>query len=68
MGRINLGLIDTDNGGAPFGVAADAIAALSGFNADAQRLRLLAQDDPDVLAAALPALPFTFGDFQIRLV
>jgi hypothetical protein len=68
MGRINLGLIDTDNGGVPFGVAADVIASLSGSNAAAQRLRLLALDNPDVLAAALPALPFTFGDFQIRLV
>jgi hypothetical protein len=68
MGRISLGLIDTDNGGVPFGVAADAIASLVGSNASGQRLRLTALDDPAVLAAALPALPFTFGDFQIRLV
>ena len=68
MGRISLGLIDSDNGGVPFGVAGDVIAGLTGFNASAQRLRLVALDNPDVLAAALPVLPFTFGDFQIRLV
>ena len=68
MGRISLGLIDTDNGGVPFGVAADVIAGLSGTNAAGQRLTLTRLDDPNVLAAALPALPFTFGDFQIHLV
>jgi hypothetical protein len=68
LGRISLGLIDTDNGGVPFGVAADAIASLAGTNASGQRLTLVLLDDPAVLAAALPALPFTFGDLQIHLV
>jgi hypothetical protein len=68
LGRINLGLIDTDNAAAPFGVAADTIATLSGTNALGERLRLIRLDDPAVLAAALPTVPFTFGDYQIHLV
>lgn len=68
LGRLNLGVIDTDNGTVPFGVAADAMAALSGTGPTGQRLRLSKLHDPVALAAALPGLGFTFGDFQIRLV
>jgi len=68
LGRLALGLVDTDNAGVPFGVAGDTIAALGALNSSGQRLRLALLDDPAVYAAMLPQLPFTFGDFQIRLV
>ena len=68
LGKINLGVVDTDNGGTPFGIAADTIASLSATGPSGQRLRLSRLDDPALLAAALPGTGFTFGDFQIRLV
>ena len=68
LGKIVLGLVDTDNAASPFGVAADTFASVSGSNAAGQKLRLSKLDDPALLAAALPALDFAFGDLQIRLV
>jgi hypothetical protein len=68
LGKINLGLVGTDNAGAPFGLAADAIASVAATGPGGQRLKLLGLDDPATLAAALAGSGFTFGDFQIRVV
>jgi hypothetical protein len=68
LGKINLGVINTDNAATPFGILADTIAGLSATNTSGQRLKLAKLDDPAVLAAVLPTLGFTFGDFQVRLV
>jgi hypothetical protein len=61
-------LIDTDNTATPFGVAADTIASLSASGPNAQKLRLPKLDDPALLAALIPGVGFTFGDFHVRLV
>jgi hypothetical protein len=68
LGKISLGVVDTDNGGVPFGVAADAIASIAALGTTGQKLRLTQLDDPTGLGARLTATGFTFGDFQIRLV
>ena len=68
LGRVNLGVINTDNGASPFGVAAGTVAFLGATGPSGQRLRLSKLDNPAVLAAALPGLGFTFGDFEIRLL
>ena len=68
LGKINLGLVDTDNAGGPFGLAADAIAAVAATGPTGQRLKLLGLDDPATLAATLTASGFTFGDLQIHVV
>ena len=68
LGKINLGVVDTDNGGVPFGVAADAITSIAALGPTGQKLRLTNLDDPTGLADRLTATGFVAGDFQIRLV
>lgn len=68
LGRLNLGLIDTDNAGVAFGVVADGIEGIVGTNGAGQRLRLSGLDDPGAAPEALAATGFTFGDFQVRVV
>jgi hypothetical protein len=68
LGKVGLGVVDTDNGGTPFGLFADTIAAVAATGPTGQRLKLSKLDDPSVLAAVLPGTGFSFGDFQIRLV
>ena len=68
LGRLNLGVVDTDNGGTPFGVAADSIAGLVAAGPLGQRLRLANLDDPTAAAGALTGSGFTFGDLQIRVL
>jgi hypothetical protein len=68
LGKIALGVVDTDNGGTPFGLLADTIASVAATGPTGQKLKLSKLDDPAVLSAALPGTGFTFGDLQIRLV
>jgi hypothetical protein len=68
LGKIGLGVVDTDNGGVPFGVAADAIASVTALGTTGQKLKLTRLDDPTGLGERLTATGFTFGDLQIRLV
>jgi hypothetical protein len=68
MGKVGLGLVDTDNGAVPFGVTADNIASLSATNATGQVLKLKNLDDPTAASAAIVASGFSTGDLQIRVV
>jgi hypothetical protein len=68
LGRLNLGVVDTDNGGTPFGVAADSITALVAAGPLGQRLRLANLDDPTAAASTLTGSGFPFGDLQIRVL
>jgi hypothetical protein len=67
LGKLKLGLIDTDNAGVPFGITADVLAGVQGTNATKQKLKLIAFADPAALATALATQPFATGDFTIRL-
>jgi hypothetical protein len=68
LGKINLGLVDTDNAGTPFGPAADVIGVVAATGPTGQKLKLSNLDDPTAATAALAGSGFTFGDLQIRLV
>jgi hypothetical protein len=45
LGRMNLGVINTANGGVPFGIAAETIASVSAADAAGARLRYARLDD-----------------------
>jgi hypothetical protein len=68
LGRINLGTVNTANGGAPFGVAADTISGLIATAPTGEKLKLQKLNDPAALVAKLAGSNFPSGDFQIRLV
>jgi hypothetical protein len=64
---VALGLVDTDNAGTPFGLAADFIGVVVATNETGQTLRVRRLDDPATLGATLAATGFAFGDLEIRV-
>lgn len=68
MGKVSLGLVNTDNGGSAFGIAADNVLSLSAKNPTGQVLKLKRLDDPTAAAEAFTASGFSAGDFALRIV
>ena len=60
IGRVSLGAVATDNGGAPFGVVADRIASISATGGSAGRFSARNLDDP--------GQSVTEGDFRLRVL
>ena len=67
LGKINLGVVDTDNA-APFGVTGDTVAGLTATNTSRQKLKLTKLDDPTAAATAIAGQTFTYGAFEVRVV
>ena len=57
LGRMNLGVVNTDNGGAPFGIAAQTIAGVSATGSGANVVRRSRLTEP--------ADSITCGDFNV---
>lgn len=69
LGQVILGTTRTDNGGAPFGVAAVQIRSLSGRDqTHHQAFTFTNLRDPAALAAQIAARHLNLQDFQIQLV
>ena len=67
IGRVSLGSIDTDNGGAPFGLTARTVALLSGTDPAGNVLELSDLFDPAALPPLMEQSDFLPGDFAIHL-
>ena len=59
LGRMNLGVVQTDNAGVPFGLAATAIASLTAVGAGGTPIRLAGLIDP--------TQSLDQGDFEVRI-
>ena len=63
MGAVKLNVVETDNGGVDFGLAADFIKSVVGQKPDGTKFPKLSKlDDPGDVPA------FDFGDFKLVLV
>lgn len=67
IGKLDLGVIQVDNGGVPFGFAADSVASLSVLETGGSSLKLSKLDDPAAAAQTVSQLG-NLLDFVIRIV
>lgn len=67
LGTLTLGILDVDNRGETIGLAGDTVGRLDAFAGGANPVRFMNLDSPEAAAAQVAALPFSLGDFALRI-